>query len=263
MSRPAILLAAAMAAGVLTAAGMVGWRLTAPEPPVPPDTPLTEQCAEVPSGAERITLTAADGAVLGGALLGPREAEVGVVLRQGASQRICEWLPWAGALVERTGARVLLFDRRGRGSSPAADGLVAEPGDTVLAVRRLRQSGQRRVALVASSMGNSVMFATLPLLPEPPCAVISVSPVLTAADASGVVDGGRLRSLPANLWVTWEQGNPGIAAEAGRIVAAARSQQLPAPRQLAVDTDQHSRQLVLNHREVQDFLVEGVGSCAG
>ncbi|MEZ5191927.1 MAG: hypothetical protein R2734_05105 [Nocardioides sp.] len=37
-------------------------------------------------------------------LVGPPDAAYGVVLRQGASQTICEWLPWAGDVAEQAGA---------------------------------------------------------------------------------------------------------------------------------------------------------------
>ncbi len=91
---------------------------------VDPSTPLADQCDQVPANASRITLTASDGRTLGAALVGPDDATVGVVLRQGASQRICEWLPWASQVASDTGARILLFDRRGRGSSPGEGDLT-------------------------------------------------------------------------------------------------------------------------------------------
>lgn len=244
-------------------AGTTGWSWYQRHRTVSPDTPLAEQCDEVPVGARRITLEGADGVVLGGALVGPEDARTGVVLRQGASQRICEWLPWAGELAAATGVRVLLFDRRGRGSSPGDGNLAAEPGDTVVAVDRLRTEGVDRVALVASSMGNSVMFSAVPQILPAPCAVVSVSPVLTSSDGHGVVDGTRLERLPDNVWVTWEAQNSAIAGSAGLIRAAAADQGRTPPHTLAVDTMHHSRQLVLNHPEVQDFLVDAVTSCSG
>jgi pimeloyl-ACP methyl ester carboxylesterase len=237
-----------------------------------PTTALGEQCDDVPSGAQRITLTGSDGVVLGAAIVGPSDAEVGLVLRQGASQKICEWLPWAGRVASETGARVLLFDRRGRGSSPAEGDLGKEPDDTRIAVEHLRATGTPRVALAASSMGNSVMFSALPGLAPAPCAVVAVSPVLVSGDAKGVVDGSRLRDLPDNLWVTWERGNVGVAANAELILARARttapdraSPEDPgqvSPHALSVDTDDHSRQLVLNHVSVQRFFLDALRSCS-
>ena len=95
-------------------------------------------------------------------------------------------------IAEETGARVLLFDRRGRGSSPGEGNLSAEPGDTAVAVERLREDGVRRVVLAGSSMGNSIMFSAVPDLAPAPCAVVSISPVLVSSDGHGVVDGTGL-----------------------------------------------------------------------
>ncbi|MFN8193557.1 MAG: alpha/beta hydrolase [Nocardioidaceae bacterium] len=243
---------------VLVGGAYAGWRVWQGRgATVPPDASLTEQCREVPSSAQRITLTASDGEILGGALVGSEDATVGLVLRHGASQTICDWLPWAGSVADSAGVRVLLFDRRGFGSSPGTPSLSAEPGDTVLAVDRLRQEGVDRVLTMASSMGNSVMFSALPDLPEKPCGVISVSPVLRSGDAGGSVDGSRIAGLPDNLWVTWESGNPSIVANAQRVLDAAG----PGAHAHAVDTTDHSIVLVDNHADVRDFLAEAAASC--
>jgi pimeloyl-ACP methyl ester carboxylesterase len=227
-----------------------------------PDTPLSKQCEDPPADAERITLTGADGFTLGAALVGPEDARVGLVLRQGASQRICEWLPWAAQVAEQTGARVLLFDRRGRGSSPGEGDLRKEPVDTTIAVDYLRKAGIRDVALMASSMGNSIMFSTLPELADPPCAVVSVSPVLVSGDANGTVDGSALTALPDQVWVTWENGNAEVVSNAELIAERAGAGGVAA-HALEVDTADHSRQLVLNHAEVRAFLADAIGSCSG
>ena len=92
---------------------------------------------------------------------------------------------------------------------------------------------------------------------------MSVSPVLVSADGHGTVDGGTLESLPENVWVTWESQNTGIAGNADRIQRAAAAAGHEPPQMLPVDTMDHSRQLVLNHAEVRDFLVEAIESCAG
>lgn len=227
-----------------------------------PETPLAEQCGDdVPDTAERLTWTASDGQRLGAAVVGDPEARTGVVLRQGASQTLCHWLEWAEETAEATGTRVLLFDRRGRGSSPGDQRLVREPEDLSEAVELLRADGVDEVVLVASSMGNSVMFASLPLLEPAPCAVVSISPVLTSGDGSGRVDGTNPSPLPATTWVTWESRNAGVDQNAAHLAAqaAAQGQQV---RELAVDTEDHSRQLVANHDEVRDFIVDAVASCA-
>ena len=230
---------------------------------VDPTTPLADQCDEVPEGAERVTFTGDDGETLGAAVVGPADATVGVVLRQGASQTICEWLPWAADVAAATGDRVLLFDRRGRGSSPADGGnLSAEPGDTLKAVQLLRDQGALDVALVASSMGNSIMFAAVPDVSPPPCAVVSISPVLTSRDSHGLVDGSTLRGLPPSLWVTYETGNGSIVTSAQLIASRADHQDLPAVHELGVDTSDHSRQLILKHPEAAAFVTEAIESCS-
>lgn len=241
----------------LVGAAYVAWHWYALNRTVPADSTLATQCDQVPESARRITLTGADGRELGGALVGSPDATVGLVLRQGASQTICEWLPEAAELADRAKAQVLLFDRRGFGSSPGVKDLTAEPDDLQAAVRRIRDEGADRVVLIASSMGNSVMFAALPDLSPAPCAVVSVSPVLTSSDSRGSVDGASLTGLPDNLWVTWEEGNPGIADTARRVATV-----VPGAHTLSVDTSHHSIALVTQHTEVRDFLADAAGSCA-
>jgi pimeloyl-ACP methyl ester carboxylesterase len=228
---------------------------------VAPDSALDQQCRRVPDGARRITLTAEDGTTLGGALVGAEDAAVGVVIRQGRSQRICDWLPLAGELAQETGALVLLFDRRGSGSSPGDPDLSAEPGDTLTAIDRLSDEGVDRVGLLASSMGNAVAFATLPLVGEPPCVLISISPVLATSDASGSLDASDFGALPDNVWVTFEQGNPAIAQTSADLAAALKSRGQPEVHLLPVDTDDHSIDLVNNHDEVRAFVTEAAASC--
>jgi pimeloyl-ACP methyl ester carboxylesterase len=269
----ALVVAAVLLAGIV-GVGRMGLNYYERHRTFSPTTALDEQCDDVPSGAQRITLTGSDGVLLGAAIVGPSDAEVGLVLRQGASQKICEWLPWAGRVAAETGTRVLLFDRRGRGSTPAEGDLGKEPDDTRIAVDHLRATGTPRVALAASSMGNSIMFSTLPSLEPAPCAVLAISPVLVSGDANGVVDGSGLRDLPENLWVTWEEGNAGVAANAERILARAGTEatspesgsredpDVASPQALAVDTDDHSRQLVLNHPSVQRFFLDAMRSCS-
>ncbi len=224
-----------------------------------PASGLSDQCDDVPDDAIRLTLTGRDGFKLGAALVGPDDAEVGLVLRQGSSQTICDWLPFAGRVAEETGARVLLFDRRGRGSSPGEPNLSQEASDTLIAVNALSDNGPDKVALAASSMGNSVMFSALSDVT--PCVAISISPVLTSSDGSGVVDGSTLRGLPDNVWVTWETGNSSVVANAERIADKAGMGGVVA-QTLPVSTDDHSIALVENHPEVQDFFLDAVRSCS-
>jgi pimeloyl-ACP methyl ester carboxylesterase len=228
----------------------------------PPTTPLATQCDHVPDGAERVTLSRDDGMTLGAALVGPTDAQVGVVLRQGAGQTICQWLPWAGELADATGAQVLLFDRRGRGSSPGARDLTAEPADLVSAVDFLRRGGVDEVAMAASSMGNSVMFSALGQMPTAPCAIVAISPVLVAGDSRGTVDGTAVDGLlPRNIWLSWEEFDSGVAANAEFIQSRARSSGLPAPHALSVETSHHSIGLVVKHEEVRGFITDAIRSC--
>jgi pimeloyl-ACP methyl ester carboxylesterase len=250
-----------VAAGVVVLAAAFAWRLFDDPPTYDPATALTEQCDDVPDGAERITLSRPDGMTLGAALVGPPDARVGVVLRQGAGQTICEWLPWAGDLADATGARVLLFDRRGRGSSPGEADLNAEPADLAGAVTLLRDRGVDEVGLVASSMGNSVMFSALGKMSPSPCVVVAISPVLTSSDSAGTVDGRSMVGLPDNVWVAYEEQNDNIVAGAEVIGSRADELGLPPPHLRPVDTADHSVGLVQNHDEVREFVVDAIGSC--
>lgn len=128
---------------------------------VAPDSSLADQCnpadIEVPDSARRIVLTAEDGTRLGGAVVGVDDARTAVLLRQGAGQRICQRLPFAERLASEAGVQVVL-DRRGRGSSPGEENLSKEPGDLQTASDWATSHGASRIVLLASSMGNSVMF---------------------------------------------------------------------------------------------------------
>ncbi len=241
---------------LLVVAGLWAWGLVRDERPTyAVDTPLDEQCDEVPDGAQRLVLDADDGFQLGAATVGPAGRR-GLVLRQGAGQTICEWLPLAGRIAEDTGTRVLLFDRRGRGSSPGDGDLTAEPGDIAAAVDRLRSQGVRKVGLMASSMGNSVTFAALEELDRRTCVLVSVSPVLVSSDANGTVDGSGLVDLPKRVWVVTETGNASVASYADSVVEASGTDHL-----LEIDTDDHSFGLLRDHPEAADFVVEAVASC--
>jgi pimeloyl-ACP methyl ester carboxylesterase len=263
VSQPSHRAGIAVATGVVVilVAGFVGWRLITADTTYAPKSPLADECGDVPDGASRVTVRADDGRTLGAALVGPRAASVGVVLRQGAGQTICDWLPWAGEVGEQTGARVLLFDRRGRGSSPGASDLTAEPGDVAAAVALLRSNGVRRVALVGSSMGNSVTFSSLKDLPAQPCALVAISPVLAAGDSKGMLDARAVRHYPRNIWVTWEAQNPAIVADVDHIRSQADAQGLPEPRLHGVDTHDHSIGLVDRHPDARDFVLDAIRSC--
>jgi len=86
------------------------------------------------------------------------------------------------------------------------------------------------VALVASSMGNSVMFRALGRLPTPPCTLVAISPVLVSSDSHGTVDGTSMVGLPDNVWVTWEEQNDELADNADLIQSRATELGVPSPR---------------------------------
>lgn len=246
-----------LAVGVSTPFALDRWRT---DDTSASDDPLTDQCSDVPDDASRVTLTAADGRTLGAAAVGNADATTAVVLRHGASQTLCDWLGWADEIAAEQGVRVLLFDRRGQGSSPGETGLAPEPDDLVGAVALARDEGAEQVVLVGSSMGNSVVFSALPALDadgHPICAVVSISPVLT----SGALDGRSPTPLPATTWVTWESPDARITGFAESLQRDAERQG-GAARTLPVDTDHHSLALVKNHDEVRAFVSDAVGSCA-
>ena len=101
-SRPGwSVLAVVVGALVVVVGAVVGWRLVTGESTYDPHSPRADQCDDVPDEAARITLQRDDGMTLGGALVGSPDAKVGVVLRQGAGQPTCSWLPWGMPSWER------------------------------------------------------------------------------------------------------------------------------------------------------------------
>ena len=114
----------------------------------------------------------------------------------------------------------------------------------------------------------AVRFASPPTVtfnaldrPPPPCALVAISPVLLSSDSHGTVDGTAMTPLPDHVWVTWEQQNRDVVANADLIRDRADEQGVPPPHLLPVDTDDHSIGLVEHHDEVQDFVVDAIDSC--
>ena len=264
IGRALAILMVAFALGVVAilALRLTAWRGVSKT--VPADTGLAEQCADLDAttlaAARRTTIAAADGFTLGAAETGSATAKTVVILRHGASQTICDWLPWAAQTSADTGARVLLFDRRGRGSSPGTPSLTKEPADLVAAATKERAAGASEVVLVASSMGNSVVYAALPDLSPQPCAVVSISPVLLSGDSTGEVRGDALKKVVPNTWVAWETKNPPIVRDANAVIDAVDAAGGEA-QTLDVETADHSRQLLSKHPEVATFVREGIASC--
>jgi hypothetical protein len=75
------------------------------------------------------------------------------------------------------------------------------------------------------------------------------------------VDGRADVPYPREVWITWEEQNPSIAANVALIRSRARHQHLPPPHLHGVDTYDHSIQLVDNHQDVRAFLLQAVHSC--
>ncbi|MEI2811229.1 MAG: alpha/beta fold hydrolase [Nocardioides sp.] len=262
--------------GLLTAltfllgCALIGWLLVWPRyaayrerhRTVAPDSSLADQCnpadIEVPDSARRIVLTAEDGTRLGGAVVGVDDARTAVLLRQGAGQRICQWLPFAERLASEAGVQVVLFDRRGRGSSPGEENLSKEPGDLQTASDWATSHGASRIVLLASSMGNSVMFSALPEILPAPCGVVAISPVLTSADSHGAVDGTAPTRLPQHFATVYEEP---LGGSVEYLAKAAAKEEVELTR-LALPTGDHSLQLILRHAEAQTFVIDQVRSCA-
>lgn len=241
-----------------------------------PDSALGDQCDPVPSDAKRVTLTAPDGARLGAALVGRSDARVGVVLSQGASQTLCDWLPIAEQMAA-IGAQVLVVDRRATGSSPGPANLVKEPGDVRAAANWLSQHGAANTMLLGSSLGSLSAFIAAspdgpvtaaappdrgaPALTVPACGVLLVSPLNSSSDGSGSLDALAVRTWPSKLWVAYEKDNPTIAEDAARIVTRVQEGGGTAVRQVAVPGRDHSIALVRGHAEIRALLDDAVRAC--
>lgn len=234
------------------------------------DAPLAEQCEQVPAGAQRAVVTAYDGTRLGAATLGRPDAGTAVVVTYGRSQTLCDWLGEADRLVREADVRVLVVDRRGTASAEGTADAGKEPGDVHIAMRWLQEARAGRVVLVGSSLGSVAAVAAAraqgpdaarilgfsPTGTVGPCALVAVSPALPAEQTAQL----DLAALPA-VWVTTESGNQTIAGNARALLDRSRAGDR-AVRELSVDTDDHSVDLVQKHPEVQDFLAEAVRSCA-
>lgn len=266
-------LAAVLAVGVVTSAAAVVVVRAAQDPSaarvVDVDAPLPEQCDEVPSSALRSTVTDADGNRLGAALVGGGNTGPAVVLRHGASQTLCDWLTWADHLQASTGAEVLLFDRRGSGSSAhlasAGGGDSRDAADLVAAARGLGSTaGDRRgrpLVTVSSSRGTRSAHAALEDLGSlegvEHCGWAAVSPVLSSTVAIPRPGAGQ----HPRLTLVWEEGRTDVAAAVPALAAAAAAARWTVVEE-AVDTDDHSLALVRNHREAAAAVTAAVRACA-
>ena len=257
MNRGKIVLAAALAAVVLVVAAGLWVRTRGGDSAkndadvgrsVAPGAPLAQQCPTYSGSAERVSFPGDGGTTIYGSLTGPKTAKTAVVIRNGASSTICQWLPWADRISAESGARVLLFDRRGTGGTGGVANTGAEAADTAAAAAYLNEGQQVRIALVGASMGSTAVQDSVSLLPSPPCATVLVSPVVPA-----------LKALPVNTWITWETQGENV-----NMVATSLTQRAPAgspAHTLPVATRHHSGQLVREHPEVLPFITDAVKSC--
>jgi pimeloyl-ACP methyl ester carboxylesterase len=139
---------------------------------------LHKSCLEPGERSAELWFDATDGTRLSGVTLG--QGTTGVVLAHQHWSNLCTWMPLARELAHN-GYRVLAFDFRGYGASPAPDRKTARwlDQDVAGAIRELRRLGAERAVLVGASMGAtaSLVEAAQPTHgPELPVAgIVSVS----------------------------------------------------------------------------------------
>ena len=264
-----------LATALATIAVMTGCWGSAPT--FPPTSALTEQCASVPSGATRATVTAADGFRMGAAVLGPTASRVGVVISYGQGQVVCDWLSIGDQLAAATGARVLILERRGKGSSPGKRNYLLGPGDVASAANYLRAQGAQRTVLVGSSLGTLFAFiaasqtgprdavspsdTTSSVIDQPPCAVALVSPLVSVRANGGELRNLDVRSMTSKLWITYETQNATISEDAEQVKARVTALGSSVVQYVGIDTKDHGRRLVSEHSEAQAVLADAVRSC--
>ena len=234
------------------------------------DSSLTEQCDAVPASAVRTTFTSTDGDRLGAALVGQGNPGPAVVLRHGASQTICDWLPWADELQRRTDAEVALYDRRGSGSSghlASAGGGDAQDAADLVAVAealaaRVGTERPRQLVTASSSRGTRSTHAALDDLTRVDgvehCAWVAVSPVLSSTADLPTAHGERTPVLT----LAWETERADVAATVPVLAAAAALSRWTVA-ETSVDTDDHSLALVRDHPVAAQAVVAAVRGCDG
>ncbi|GAB1822757.1 alpha/beta fold hydrolase [Herbidospora sp. RD11066] len=221
---------------------------------VAPDSPLADQCDTVPPGAERVTLLADDGIRLGAAVVGPATATAGVAVAHGAGHTLCDWLPEMSALAGKLNVRVIIPDRRGKGSSEGEEEVAALAGDLHKALTWLRDDGATKLAALGSSYGGPIaVLATQRATALPMCTAIAVSP-LTGIEG-GVAPLAENRPVPS-LWTVAE-----TAFAANATALFERIPQTTKGQIKILPVGDHSLGLLRQHPEAMTFVEEAIRSC--
>jgi pimeloyl-ACP methyl ester carboxylesterase len=173
---------------------------------------------------------------------------------------------------------VLVIDRRGRASSTGREHLLLAPSDVASAANWLSARGVRRILLLGSSLGTLGAFiaaspdgpqvAVTPhnpaaaILSAQPCGVVLVSPLESIDSDGGRLDSLAVKGFTARLWIAYETGHADIVRDAKAVAGTATTGGGTVVRSLAVDTSDHSLQLVRNHANVRTLLDEAVQACS-
>lgn len=185
-------------------------------------------------GAERLTVTTADGLRLDAWYVPGAGEQVGAVLvLHGNGGNRAHRAPLAAALRDR-GLASLLVDYRGYGGnpgSPSQDGLLADAEAAAVALERRTGLGRDRIVYVGESIG-SAMTAWLAAR-RPPAAVVLRSPFVSLVE----VGQRRFPWLPVDLLLRdhyplaeWLDGYDGpllvVAGERDRLIPASDSRRV-------------------------------------
>lgn len=122
--------------------------------------------------------------------------DAGVVLAPESPGDLCGWLPYMRTL-EQAGLRVLAFDFRGMGDSPAPATYakqIAFGHDFAAAIARLRADGARKVIVVGASFGGAAALTFGPLLDADGIVSLSGEADLPASHLNALAAVPRLRA---------------------------------------------------------------------
>ena len=137
---------------------------------------LKEGCVKKRDHARVVRFRASDRARLLGVSLG--SGPIGIALGHESDGTLCNWMPFARTL-RQNGYRVLAFDFRGWGSSPAARRVRLDL-DFAAAAARLHKLGAEKIVLAGASLGANAALAAATEVTPRVSAVISLS----AADST-------------------------------------------------------------------------------